>query len=84
MVVTGQDCQCYNVWNQVYSREMLEEELKEAGFPKPDFMMMRQEKNTPAKKIRYVLWVENSSRRMKKQKIWKRAKGGTVCWGDIK
>ena len=37
VVVTGQDCRCYNVWNQVYSREMLEEEFKEAGFPKPDF-----------------------------------------------
>ena len=37
MVVTEEDCECYNIWNQVYSMETLEAEIRNAGFAAPEF-----------------------------------------------
>lgn len=37
VVVTEENCECYNIWNQVYSREMLEAEIRNAGFSAPEF-----------------------------------------------
>lgn len=33
VIVTEQSCECYNIWNQAFSRETLGRELTEAGFP---------------------------------------------------
>lgn len=32
VVVTADDCQCYNIWNQVYDERSLSDELRAAGF----------------------------------------------------
>lgn len=32
IIITEDDCECYNVWNQIYSKETLAEELRKAGF----------------------------------------------------
>jgi len=32
VIITQEDCQCYNIWNQCYCRESLSTELKAAGF----------------------------------------------------
>lgn len=37
VVVTEESCECYNIWNQVYSRETLEAEIRDAGFETPEF-----------------------------------------------
>ena len=37
VVVTEEDCECYNIWNQVYSMETLEAEIRNAGFAAPEF-----------------------------------------------
>lgn len=37
IIVTENDCQCYNNWNQVFSAETLKKELVNAGFENIDF-----------------------------------------------
>lgn len=32
VVVTSEKCECYNIWNQIYSKETLMDELARAGF----------------------------------------------------
>lgn len=37
VIITNEDCQCYNLWNQVFSRALMEEELRGAGFSQMEF-----------------------------------------------
>ncbi len=37
VIVTDEDCQCYNLWNQVFSQASMEAELRGAGFGKMEF-----------------------------------------------
>lgn len=37
LVVTKDDCKCYNLWNQLYSEGNLRAEVTRAGFRKADF-----------------------------------------------
>ena len=37
VVITNEDCQCYNLWNQVFSRVTIGEELGGAGFNQMEF-----------------------------------------------
>lgn len=37
VIVTEHDCVCYNIWNQLYSRETLENEIRKAGFRETDY-----------------------------------------------
>lgn len=34
IIITENDCECYNLWNQMYSKEKLVSEINEAGFKK--------------------------------------------------
>lgn len=36
-IITSDDCQCYNVWNQVFNADSLSSELKTAGFENIEF-----------------------------------------------
>lgn len=35
LIVKEEDCACYNMWNQIYTPDLLTAELKTAGFPQP-------------------------------------------------
>ncbi|WP_243158099.1 class I SAM-dependent methyltransferase [Aminipila terrae] len=37
IVVTENECHCYNMWNQIFSKDSLLKELKQAGFNKVQF-----------------------------------------------
>lgn len=37
VIVTEDDCECYNIWNQLYSQETLEAEIRNAGFTSTDY-----------------------------------------------
>lgn len=37
VIVTKDDCACYNIWNQLYSKETLENEIRTAGFSDTDY-----------------------------------------------
>lgn len=37
LIVTENDCECYNIWNQLYSQETLEDEIRKAGFSDTDY-----------------------------------------------
>lgn len=37
IIVTDNECQCYNNWNQIYSMQSLENELQDAGFKNIQF-----------------------------------------------
>lgn len=37
LVITEEECNCYNMWNQIFSKDSLMEELQQAGFDKMEF-----------------------------------------------
>ena len=57
VIVTEDACQCYNNWNQIYTVESMEKELRDAGFEDIVFLMMQQAGRTREMRIPSVRYL---------------------------